>query len=163
MLIRSDPDKPREWPKISSNSEKTRYDNVKPLCTALEKKGTLSARETQHKAAFQDSVAKIAGVLASAIEKVASVDQKTNEVITEVVDLAGRTWLECSSQPYRVMVVLPEGNGDILTADSSGGRPKLSLILRPSLKRWGNGQGQDLTNEQMISGWKASEVVYEVQ
>jgi hypothetical protein len=100
-------------------------------------------------------------MIAKAVETVAALAPKDLDSITDIAHLAGKTWLEIQKERYRVRVWLPEGSGDILTSGSPSRR--LTLIIRPSLTRFGNGQGHELTKDEVVAGWKGDEVVYEAQ
>lgn len=139
-------------------SERYRYENAKRLYDALDKKDAASPTDQQLAESFQASFNIIIKDTATALERVAELTPKDEDYIRDVVSLAVKTWLEIQKERYRVRLLLPEGSKDVMTSRESNNR--LCLVVRPLLKRWGNGQGQDLTNEALIMGWKGESVTY---
>jgi hypothetical protein len=64
-------------------------------------------------------------------------------VLEALIRLCAKTWMEFCSQPYRLLITLPPGSGDLLSAPKPVERP-LVLVGSPELKRYGNAQGEEL-------------------
>jgi hypothetical protein len=108
---------------------------------------------------FERSVKAVVNRIARALEKVAIVQAEHRRSLETMVHLAAKIWLESCSQRYRLIVVLSNGSGDILSSTGSVDAP-LRLIIRPDLKRYGDSQGKHLTRGEPVAGWKSLTETY---
>ncbi|KAF2115770.1 hypothetical protein BDV96DRAFT_574451 [Lophiotrema nucula] len=142
------------WPEATLESEKWRYERAKPFCDTLERAGT-SDVDKKHKNEFNRSVRGVVGMISDAIGKVATLGVKERQVLHDVVEMAGKLWLEVGSQRYRIRVGFPLYAGttvDILNSQRTF-HESLTVVIRPELRRFGNSLGQELSNVETLSGW----------
>ncbi|KAF2267875.1 hypothetical protein CC78DRAFT_31449 [Lojkania enalia] len=149
------------WPRPTAASEKKRYELAKAIFDVMDRGGQVSELDKQPRDIFNQSVTNIVDEITVAVEKVAPLGLKELQTLRDLVSLAGKLWLETCSQRYRTLFVLPNGSEDILTSTKSYHR-EIRLVLRPELRRFGNSQGQELTKEEIVSGWKCVDQVYEL-
>ena len=148
-----------DWPKPSSKAEKMRYDTVSQCREALQQSsptGTNRHRKECFEQWLNDAVEDISKTIA----RVTSIGISEQGYVKNLLESAANNWLEICSQRYRVVVILPNENGNILRSDWRRTGNTLDLIARPQLRRAGNAQGQELEREEIIGDWTGSENVW---
>jgi hypothetical protein len=145
-----------EWPEISSDIERSRFELAKAFSDAIEP----AANPGDFKESFEESIASAVRVICRALDRVATVQDKDRKTSESIVRLAAKTWLESCSQRYRLIVTVPHGSGDILS-NSGSHEGSLRLIVRPELTRYGDSQGKDLMRGEPLAGWKGQVEIYD--
>ena len=118
--------------------------------------------EQSLKASYEATVISILNTIHQVLSRVATLELKDVEALEKLVRLAAKTWMELCSQPYRVMMILPPGSGDLLSSPNPDERP-LKLIVSPELKRYGNMQGEDLMKGEIFTRCQAVVQQYPVE
>lgn len=108
---------------------------------------------------FERSVNAVVNSIIRALERVTMLHADNRGSLETMVHLAAKIWLESCSQRYRLIVVLSNGSGDILSSTGTVDMP-LRLIIRPDLKRYGDSQGKHLTRGEPVAGWKSLTETY---
>jgi hypothetical protein len=98
-------------------------------------------------------VENIARDIIVALDNVATVNLRDRQKLKDLVDKAGRLWLEACSQRYRIVVKVPPKSEDVLTK-ATYSHETLTLVIRPALRRYGNSQGLDLEHEDIVGDWQ---------
>ena len=106
--------------------------------------------EKKLKASYEATVTSLLSAIHQVLSKIAVLEPKDAEALETLVRLCAKTWMELCSQPYRVMMILPPGSGDLLSSPHPDERP-LELIVSPELKRYGNMQGEDLMKGEVFA------------
>ncbi|KAI4668539.1 uncharacterized protein J4E78_002366 [Alternaria triticimaculans] len=148
-----------EWPTISSETEKQRYETARSLLTAIEAPGQGSTEHQELRTAYSETISTLVTIISQAIERVASLNERDLKLLDALVNLSGRTWLECCSQRYRLIMQLPIAEGNILNLPRKEAQA-LTLVVSPELKRYGSSQGEQLHGGEPITGWKGLTVSY---
>jgi len=148
-----------EWPTISSEIEKQRYETARSLLTAIEAPGQGSTEHQELRTAYSETISTLVTIISQAIERVASLNERDLKLLDALVNLSGRTWLECCSQRYRLIMQLPIAEGNILNLPRKEAQA-LTLVVSPELKRYGSSQGEQLHGGEPITGWKGLTVSY---
>jgi hypothetical protein len=112
-----------------------------------------SAIESALKSSFEDSIIAAMTATCHALRKVARIQEDHRKSLQSILRLAAKTWLEVCSQRYRLIVLLPDGFGDILSSKPTDESP-FTLIVKPDLKRYGDSQGSGLMRGELLGGWK---------
>jgi plasmid maintenance system killer protein len=100
--------------------------------------------------------------LHNALSKVSDLETQDSETLEALVRLCAKTWLEFCSQPYRLIISLPQGSGDLLSIPKPDERP-LILVASPELKRYGNAQGEDLAKGEVVPRCQSAVQQYPTQ
>lgn len=100
--------------------------------------------------------------LFGAIERVANLDVRHRNMLESLVRLCAKIWLEFSSQPYRLLVGLPQGSGDLLSSPKMSERG-LTLVVSPELRRYGNSEGNNLARGEVVPDCQAAVQSYPVR
>lgn len=140
---------------MSADEERARFETAKAFLAAVGP----SAGESASKRGFESSIKDAIIATCRALVKVARVQEDHRKSLDAILRLAGKTWLECCCQRYRLLVVFPEGNSDVLSSDSVDDTP-IKLVIRPDLKRYGDSQGRNLIRGEPLAGWKGLTEVY---
>lgn len=147
---------------MSAASEKQRYENAQSFLTAIDPLAKTSTETLGVKESFESAVSEALEALHRALEKVISLGSRDRKILESMVRLCAKIWLECCSQRYRLLVIVPDGKEDFLTSPRREAR-SLKLIARPELKRYGNSQGEELSSSESVTGWQGSLVTYPVR
>jgi hypothetical protein len=155
---------PSEWPKLSRESEKVRYDSAKQLSASIDPAAVAGAHDSlgQIKTIYDRLVSLVVKAVACNIEKVAALQEKDRKAIDKIVRASAELWLDCCSQRYRLIVTLAGGIEDVL-AISQGNIRLVKLVLKPELRRFGNLYGENLAVEEPVRGWRSAVEVYPSQ
>ncbi|KAI4664969.1 uncharacterized protein J4E79_003268 [Alternaria viburni] len=148
-----------EWPTVPSEIEKQRYETARSLLTAIEAPGRGSTEHQELRTAYSETISALVTIISQAIERVASLNERDLKLLDALVNLSGRTWLECCSQRYRLIMQLPIAEGNILNLPRKEAQA-LTLVVSPELKRYGSSQGEQLHGGEPITGWKGLAVSY---
>jgi hypothetical protein len=92
---------------------------------------------------------KLSKLFASALESITQLSDKDCKAVTNLVRMCAKTWMECCSPPYRLLVSLPDGSGDLL-AQIPLDRQALALVVRPELKRYGDSRGGNRIRGEVV-------------
>jgi hypothetical protein len=125
------------------------------------KAGT-AERLQELKTMYEKAVALAVTNVAAKIEQVAILKKKDRIVLYKIVRTSTEIWVECCSQRYRILVTLASGIEDVL-GESEGNIQLVKVVLEPSLRRFGNAHGENLTIEEPIVGWRQEVEVYPPQ
>ena len=106
--------------------------------------------EKKLKASYEATITSLLSAIHQVLSKIAVLETKDAEALETLIRLCAKTWMELCSQPYRVMMILPPGSGDLLSSPNPDERP-LKLIVSPELKRYGNMQGEDLMKGEVFT------------
>jgi len=148
------------WPKPTQDSEKQRCNTIKLCLQSLEQAEDAPDVDPRRKQGYDQSVATIVEEISQAVEKVATLGLKEQQVLNDLIRLAARLWLDICSQRYRILVVLPNSSGNVLKV-TKGGSKSLKLVVKPEIRRIGNSHGQELAKEEIIGGWNGADAAYE--
>jgi len=147
------------WPEPDPEAEKMRYDTIKQCREALQQPTGSNRRK---KDAFEQSLDDTVVEMAQCIERVAQISFKEREHLKNLVKAAADNWLEICSQRYRILVILPNSEENILKSGwkRMGSTSALKLVARPEIRRIGNAQGQELERQDFVGDWQGSENVW---
>jgi hypothetical protein len=151
-----------EWPEISADVEKRRYEAAKSFLSVLEPSARPPGNNITLKTSYENSISMTLKALYRALGRVATLEDKHGKTLELLVRLCARTWLEFSSQPYRLLVTMPKGSGDLLSAPRTN-EWALTLVISPELKRYGNSQGENLVRGEVIPDCQAAVQSYPCQ
>jgi len=84
-----------------------------------------------------------------AIEQLCFVDDEKRRAIELLVTRAARFWLSVSSEHYRVLVSLPNSDGNLLQGTRSH-FTQVRLVVSPKLQRVGNSMGEALDKVETV-------------
>lgn len=157
-----DSDVSLEWPERSAEEEEDRYESAKRFLKAVDSSSKPSPIERDTKTSFDDSVLRITDELKTTLGKVAQLDDREKKGLESIVRLCARTWLECCSQRYRLLVVLPDGVNDLMSLSGRDVRA-VKLLVQPHIKRFGTSQGEDLARGEAVTGWTGLVSAYPVR
>lgn len=149
-----------EWPPPTNESEKKRHEEAKSCLELIQNAGQISDENEERRQSYIQSVQQIVEHVRELVGRVAHVDPGDEQKFEELVDEAAKLWIEACSQRCRFRVVLPRGAEDVVSR-SHHDFGSMSLIVKPSLIRWGNSQGQDLTKEEFLNDWAGEVTEYE--
>jgi hypothetical protein len=151
-----------KWPEVSEDAEKRRYETAKSILAMMKPSVRLSGDDLRLKNACDRSISELLDALHHALGKVSTLEDGQAKMLESLVRLCARTWIEFCAQPYRLVVSLPDGSGDMLSEPGTKERA-LILVLSPQLKRYGNSQGEHLASGEVIPGCQAANVSYSVR
>jgi hypothetical protein len=114
------------------------------------------------KAGYNKSISDLLDALHAALENVATIRDRQAKTLEGLVRLCARTWMEFCSQPYRLIVSLPAGSGDLLSDPRTKERAP-TLVLSPELRRYGNSQGEHLASGELIPDCQATKTSYPIR
>ena len=137
------------WPDLSVDVERTRFETAKVFMDAMEP----SAGHSRLKSSFEASLTSLMDAICRDLLKVATIQSRDRTSLESILRLAGKIWLESCSQRYRLIVILPPGSGNILSYMGTDDNT-LRLVVRPDLKRYGDSQGKGLMRGESLAGWK---------
>jgi hypothetical protein len=144
-----------EWPEISADAEKRRYESAKSFLGVMEPPARPSGDNLRLKTSYEVSISTTLDALYRALGRVAILEARHGKMLEGLVRLCAKTWLEFCSQPYRLLVVLPKGSGDLLSSPRTN-EGVLTLVLNPELKRYGNSQGENLVRGDVVPDCQAA-------
>jgi hypothetical protein len=93
------------------------------------------------------------------LKKIAFVSTSDRHKLDELVGMAGMLWLELCSQRYRLRVVLPNDVEDVIMREIKAWG-LIKLVFKPGLLRSGNVEGQNLSREDYVGGWRGQNFEY---
>ena len=139
--------------------ERRRFELAKSFLSVIERSTTSTGGDLRLKASYEASISVTIEVLSGAASKVASVDVRHRSRLESLVRLCAKTWLQFCSQPYRLIVALPAGSGDLLSSPQRSEKA-LTLAISPELKRYGNSQGENLQRGEVVPDCHAAVQAY---
>jgi hypothetical protein len=140
-----------EWPEVPVDVEKSRYVTAKSFLAVIDPSIQVSGDIQMLKVDYESSISMTLEALRNALERVTRLEGSDRKVLERLVRICAKTWMECSAQPYRLIMMLPKGTGDLLSSTNRDERP-LRLVTKPELKRYGNSQGETLGRGDVIAG-----------
>lgn len=143
-----------EWPEITADIEKHRYETAQSFLAVMDPSIRATGELSGLKVSYEDSVSGIVDTLCRALEAVATLEARHTRILESLVRLCAKTWIEFCSQPYRLLVALPEGSGDLLLSPRTKEK-NLTLVISPELKRYGDSQGENLGRGEIIPDCQA--------
>jgi hypothetical protein len=114
-----------------------------------------SGDDLRIKASHEEAISATLEALFRALGNVASLEESHNGMLERLVRLCAKTWLEFCSQPYRLLVNLPRSSGDLLSEPRMNIRA-IVLVISPELKRYGNSQGENLVQGDVVPDCQAT-------
>jgi len=147
------PDDSFEWPKVSAELEKRRYEQARAFLSVIEPSSKPSPDIRKLKSSYESAVAAAKDDLYRAIGRVAYLTERDQKILDNIVRLCSQIWLECCSQRYRLIMIMPDGLANPLS-DSRREVRTLRLLVKPDIKRFGTSQGDDLATGEAVTGWK---------
>jgi hypothetical protein len=143
-----------KWPEISADVEKRRYESAKSFLGVMESPARPSGDNLRLKESYESSISMTLDALCHTLGRVAILETRHDKILEGLVRLCAKTWLEFCSQPYRLLVSLPNGSGDLLSSPRTNERA-LTLVLNPELKRYGNSQGENFVRGDVVPDCQA--------
>jgi hypothetical protein len=164
MLTKNTATSPSQWPTISRETEKARYENAKQLRAATDASVNASTgdRLGQLRTIYEKTIASAVTNIAQKIEAVATLKEKERMALHRIVRTSAELWFECCSQRYRIMVILTNGAADVLDISQDNIR-MVKLVIRPALRKFGNVHGDNLEAEEVVVGWRSEIEIYPPQ
>ncbi|KAF2733042.1 hypothetical protein EJ04DRAFT_296406 [Polyplosphaeria fusca] len=141
-----------DWPVATGETERARYEKAKAFLESL-RKGNVTEEDIRRRTAFNRRTADVVHEISVAVGKVAPLGFKEQQKLKELVDMAGKLWLETCCQRFRIIVWVPPESEDSLTKLTYS-HTSLTLCVRPALRRFGNAQGVDLDREDIVGNWQ---------
>ena len=142
-----------EWPEISAEMEKSRYERARTFLAAIEPSSKTTPADRKLKSSHESAVTEAKTDLHRALGRVAYLAERDQKILDNIVRLCAKIWLECCSQRYRLIMILPDGIANLLSSPKREIRP-LKLLVKPYIKRFGTSQGDDLAAGEAVTGWK---------
>ena len=142
--------------------EVARYEAAKAFLAVIEPSTGAWGDDLKRRTSYEAQVAITLDALCSALDKVAIMETGRVQTLEVLVRLCAKTWMEFSSQPYRLLVELPQGSGDLLSSTTRD-EQTITLVLSPGLKRYGNSEGKNLTSGEVVPDCEASVQLYSTQ
>ena len=140
------------WPSPSVKSEQWRYETVKYCHAALKEPASELDARARVKTGFKETRETLITALEEMIRDMAQFEGSLHVDIEKLVKKAFNLWLEFGGQRCRLIVSMPaprtEINDKLDVAEKSG----LILTLTPEIVRYGNGEGLDLEDSEIIAG-----------
>ena len=131
-------------PKPSKVSEKWRYEKINDCLKAINQSPVDSEPNYNLKQSYEKCLNDAMEDVFRELERVASMDDKQR--ILDLVRKAGKLWLECGQQPYRIYLLMstsgsqPSRSGQAFVSIDG----KQELVVGPQVRRMGNMQGERL-------------------
>jgi hypothetical protein len=141
-------------PKPTKGSEKWRYDTINDCLTAINQLG--SEPNYKLKQSYEQCLNDTTEYLSREFEKVASMDVKDKQLITDIVKKAAQLWFEVGQQRYRIFLLMSKSG----TKPSQSGQAfvdthrQQELVVGPEVRRIGNIQGERLEKDELVSECK---------
>lgn len=136
------------WPAPSMDSERWRYDTMKPLQNAKSNPASRHDARAAVKQGFEQSLRKTQDEVLSLLHRVAKLDPAAFTKWNKMIEKAANVWIAMGTQRCRLRVVVPGGGlaeqMDRVRNLKQGG---LELIIKPELRRYGDSRGQDLRKD----------------
>ncbi|KAI4668537.1 uncharacterized protein J4E78_002364 [Alternaria triticimaculans] len=147
---------------IPAATEARRYEAARAVLDLMNPSSETTPDEKKLKASYEATVTSLLSAIHQVLSKIAVLEPKDAEALETLIRLCAKTWMELCSQPYRVMMILPPGSGDLLSSPHPDERP-LKLVVSPELKRYGNMQGEDLMKGEVFTRCQAVVQQYPVE
>jgi len=122
---------------------------MKSCTQALEQAGSTTLEMKRYKDGYSQSLSKTTRSISMAIEQLCFVDDEKRRAIELLVTRAARFWLSVSSEHYRVLVSLPNSDGNLLQGTRSH-FTQVRLVVSPKLQRVGNSMGEALDKVETV-------------
>ncbi|KAL6709498.1 hypothetical protein ACN47E_001433 [Coniothyrium glycines] len=146
---------PSQWAAKSAEIETKRCEDAKHCLLLLEADSTYETGDGGLKECCDLGVLATVDMIYNMLQKVSNPSEQDRKAVETIVQDALKSWLECCSQTYRLIVDLRTENGNVLlsapTAISS-----LNLVRTPDLRRFGALDSNDLLKEEPVKGWIGS-------
>ncbi|KAJ8111357.1 hypothetical protein OPT61_g6032 [Boeremia exigua] len=157
-----DSDNPCEWPEVSTEMERSRSEQAREFLSAIEPSTKTTPENAGLKISHENAVSAALKELRGALGRVMILSDRDQKILDNIVRLCAKTWLECCSQKYRLIMVLPDGIAHLLLHPEKEARP-IRLLVKPDIKRFGTSQGEGLTTGEAVTGWKSVVERYPIQ
>jgi len=140
------------WPRPSQGSERWRYRTISRLEEAVTQPASKWDPNSDLKREYNESLDSITKELSETLEKVSLLDQEARQALKQIPKKAADLWVKIAKQRCRIVVVLPGSNlksqPERVRKAREGG---FELVAVPELRRFGNSEGQDLEEMEVIS------------
>jgi hypothetical protein len=143
--------------------KKKRCETAKSLLTLMDPAASAASNDDQRiKRSYEAALTVTLKALHNALSKISALGTQNSETLGALVQLCAKTWMEFCSQPYRLIITLPQRSGDLLSSPKPEERP-LVLVASLELKRYGNAQGEDLTKGELVPRCQSAVQQYPTQ
>lgn len=108
------------------------------------------------------TAARLAGMthISNTLSNIAAIDQRDKDKLDKILHDATKIWLEACTQRYRCFVIIPDDCIDVLKTQEA--TVPLRLVTKPELQRFGNLRGSDLSQGEVLAGWKSEVETYSI-
>lgn len=141
------------WPAASFDSEKWRYETIRPGQDALRVRTSEYDPRTKLRRAYQENVQLVQGIIAEKLSLVADLDEKDMQTIKTIATNVSEAWVLFGTQRCRLFFVFENLKVTVepQESDASSGQ-SLELLVKPGLRRIGDADGESLDKELLVSG-----------
>jgi hypothetical protein len=138
-----------------------RCENAKVFLAALGPSGPRSAISQSVMQSYQRAREALLLLISNTLAKVTTLDREEKHALDGILQIAAKLWLEVCSQRYRLFVIIPNGNMDVLrhVRKDTG---ELRLVVKPGLQRFGNSKGTDMNQGEWLAGWRSEVETYPI-
>jgi len=142
------------WPAASFESEKWRYETIRPGQDALQVQTSEYDPRTKLRKAYQENVQLVQKSLAEELARVADLDEKAMQTIKTIATNVSEAWVLFGTQRCRLFFLFEKLKVTVepRESDASSGQPPVELLVKPELRRLGNADGESLDKEKSVSG-----------
>jgi hypothetical protein len=145
---------PNEWPEISPETENKRCADAKTCLIIIDPTVEASDSDAKLNASYETMVAATVDTFFRLLQKIAAPGEQEKRSLEVIVRLSAKVWLELCSQEYRLLMDLKTPSGNVLAA-APAAMTSLCLVRIPSLRRFGSINGDDMTKEELVAGWRS--------
>jgi hypothetical protein len=141
------------WPAASFDSEKWRYETIRPGQAALQVQTSEYDPRTKLRNAYQENVQLVQKSLKEELARVADLDEKAMQTIKTIATNVSEAWVLFGTQRCRLFFVFEDLKVTVepRESDASSGQ-SVELLVKPDLRRLGNADGESLDKELSVSG-----------
>lgn len=152
-----------QWPEVTEGAEQARYETARVFLAAIEPSTKSNVDNRRLKDSYDISVKKALAETRESLKTIASLGPSDDQTLESVIRLCARTWLECCSQRYRLLVRMPDEVDDYLAPTTGREKYSLKVVVKPDIKRFGTSQGEDLAKGEVVTGWRGLVQSYPVR
>jgi hypothetical protein len=141
------------WPAATFDSEKWRYETIRPGQDALKVQTSEYDPRTKLRIAYQENVQLVQKSIAEKLSLVADLDEKAMQTIKTIATNVSEAWVLFGTQRCRLFFVFEDLKVTVEPREShaSSGQ-SMELLVKPDLRRIGDADGESLDKELLVSG-----------